>query len=231
MRILLYQQKLIGKIPQEDEKKILDLEPDFLCLPEYFFHPEIIDFKEAIVYLKSLSKRVNSLIIGGSTVTEVNGLKYNSCYLANMGEIIGEYRKVHLFHREAGRITPGNSYPIFTFNHLRIGILICADVLYPDSWQSLAAKGVDLIFIPTFSPYKEEDAQAKFQRDEEIFVSGARQTQALVVKVCGIGMYKGHRIQGRSLIADPAGILWRVKPEEEGQVHIKLFEYPFTKSV
>jgi predicted amidohydrolase len=73
-----------------------------------------------------------------------------------------------------------------------------------------------IAFVPTASPYRPgESVSDKYERDRFIFVEGARKMGCPVVKTCGVGTTFGHRIQGRSLIATPEGVLKRAEPDQE----------------
>ena len=37
-KITIYQQELLGRIPEKDVEIIRNEKPDYVCLPEYFFH-------------------------------------------------------------------------------------------------------------------------------------------------------------------------------------------------
>jgi len=77
------------------------------------------------------------------------------------------------------------------------------------------------VFIPTTSPYRPEDSLSqKHDRDQKYFVAGAEVAGAYVVKTCGAGSIFGHRLQGRSLIAAPWGVVNRVEPLDEDSVRI-----------
>lgn len=223
-RILIYQQKLLGKIPENDFDKIKALKANYTCLPEYFFHSDVITYNDAMRQMQYLSKELNLVLIGGTTVLSENNKLFNTSYIFDRGKEIGHYKKINLFHKEIGKITPGNEYKVFEVNNVNIGILICADVLHQDAWQKMALLKPNIIFIPTFSPYKEESIKEKFMRDEKIYVSGAKICGCPVIKVCGIGTYHDTKIQGRSLAVDKNSIIWRVAPEDEDKSIMKLIE-------
>jgi predicted amidohydrolase len=149
---------------------------------------------------------------------EKEGLGYhNACHIFNDGKHIGAYRKVHptAGERDIG-ISPGDNYKVFDIQGLRLGVLICADVLYPQSFETLAELQPDLIAIPTTSPFRYDDtAEQKHRRDMEIYVAGARKTGAYVLKTCGVGHLMGKRLQGRSLICNGDGIIASISAPKE----------------
>lgn len=222
--IVLYQQKLFTEIPEDDIRIIKDYHPDFVCLPEYFFHPDFISYEHSLDVMKSLSIELNTILIGGTTVVYENEQMYNTSYIFNKGQKVGRYKKINLYEKELEKITPGDTYKIFEIGGIRVGVLICADVLYRDAWENMKGLNPDIIFIPTFSPFKEETIENKFKRDEDIFVTGAKLCHATIIKTCSIGTFKTTKLQGRSLAASPSGIIWRTDPANEHKKIIKYLE-------
>jgi len=208
--------------------------PDILAFPEYYF----VDFRDESVIasharrekiflrLKEWSSGFNCILIGGSLVEQVDGRFVNRCYVFNKGEIVGHYDKIHPYDNEGrGLIAPGTEYRVFEMDGLRIGILICADVLYPSSFANLRGLRPDLVFAPTTSPYRpNESSSDKFDRDMRIFAVGARAAQAFIIKVSASGSIAGHPLQGRSLIAAPGKILWRIDPSDEDKPALVIAE-------
>lgn len=95
-------------------------------------------------------------------------------------------------------------------------MLICADALDSRLFNRLFDNGVDITFIPTVSPYRpHETILEKYRRDDDIYVDGAQRSASYVVKACGVGSIFGNRLQGRSLIASPHGVLKRIEPQAE----------------
>jgi len=199
--------------------------PDILALPEYFFVGKNDDNvlvssfnRDRIVdRLLEISGKLKCILIGGSLVEHIEGCFFNRSYIFDSGEIIGHYDKIHPFDNEGrGLINPGIEYKVFTVRGVKIGIMICADVLYPSSFYNIRGLTPDLIFVPTTSPYrKDESPTAKFKRDMRLFGDGARVSDSYIFKVCASGWIARHRVQGRSLIASPGKIEWRIDPEDE----------------
>ncbi len=224
IKAVIYQQKLLAEIPFQDYEAIKNLKAEHVCLPEYFFHPEIISYQESLSKMEEYSRDFNCTLIGGTTVLEENERRYNTCYIYHKSKQMGSYRKINLFYRELGKITPGDKFSTFSVNGINIGLMICADALSEGAWEQMSRLNPDIIYMPTFSPYKKETAQDKFKRDEEIYVRGAKTCNCPVVKTCCIGTFHDAKLQGRSLAATPEGILWRVMPEDENKKIIKLLE-------
>ncbi len=164
---------------------------------------------------------MDTVLIGGTVVEKVGRQYFNTSYVFDRGEEAARYSKVHLFRGEIrSGLTPGREFKAFDVRGVRVGLLICADVLYPDSFLAMKGFGCDIVFVPTTSPFKEETVETKYGRDQEIFVQGARTAGAYVAKCCAVGTIFGSHLQGRSLVASPSGIVRRVQPDEESATMI-----------
>ncbi len=221
--IILYQKPLGIEIPHSDISEMKNFNPDFICFPEYFFIDRSVGHrsqtkenqKKQIERIRSLSSRLDCVVIGG-TMPEIAGDKlYNTSFLFESGKFIGYYRKKNLFAPEKGRITPGEKYKTFNARGITFGVLICADVLHNNSFAFMRENNAKIIFSPTFSPRKTETVEEKFKRDKDIYVRGASISGAIIVKVCGVKSDYIDFIQARSLIADPERIIYRVTPDQE----------------
>lgn len=198
---------------------------DLLCLPEYFFvvegvrHPrEMVGRRRTILtQLEAYSRRLAGIVVGGTLIEQEGNRLYNTCHIFDSGRYVGFYRKRHpTSHEQAGGISPGDEFKVFDIRGFRLGVLICADVLHPDSFLALAKLQPELIAVPTVSPYLEDDTiENKYRRDQDLFVAGAKTANAYILKACGVGDLMGERLQGRSLICSPQGILQRVNPRAE----------------
>lgn len=199
--------------------------PDIIAFPEYFF---IEPDENSVIHsayrknqildqLRRWSADFQCAIVGGSLVVKEKHVCYNRTYVLNKGVIVGHYDKIHLYINEGrGRLTAGTDYKVFDVDKRRLGVLICADVLYSESFANIAVMKPDLIIIPTTSPYIfGETAEQKFNRDKKLFENGAAITKSLICKVSACGSLLGRRLQGRSLIAAPGRILWRIQPGDE----------------
>ena len=214
--------------------KLLSENPDILALPEYFF---VATADESVVassfrreniigQLRELSSVLGCILVGGSIVEHVAGDFYNRSYLLDSGQVIGYYDKIHPYDNEGqGLVKEGIEYKVFDVRGIRIGLLICADVLYRGSFENIRGLRPDLIFVPTTSPYRRnESASVKFARDRRIFARGAGRSDSIIFKVCASGSIASHRLQGRSLVASPEKILWRIEPEFEDKAALIIAE-------
>ena len=84
----------------------------------------------------------------------VHGDKYmnDAVLIDRQGEVVGIYAKIHpvvqgsAFDSLELGVTPGSEVPVFETDFGRIGIQICFDVMYPEPWAELKAKGAEMVF-------------------------------------------------------------------------------------
>ncbi len=225
VKVIAMQARMGRELSLAEKIRVFRERPDFVCLPEYWLLDETIgDFQRAalrrveqVSYLTALSDQLATCLIGG-TVIEAEGARlFNSCPVINRGSVLGRYRKRHPVTNEAARgINPGTDELVLDVDGVRIGVMVCGDVFHPERYDDQARRQVDIVFIPTTSPYRAGDSQAmKNERDHKYFVEGARRSGAYAVKTCGVGDLLGRPLQGRSLIAAPWGILSRIDSRHE----------------
>ncbi len=224
-------QARIGKpLGLQEKIHIFKQRPDFVCLPEYYllddsiedYHRAALRKVEFLKYLERLSDELSTCLIGGTVVEAEQDRLYNSCYIFNRGLALGRYRKRFPVRGErAAGISPGSQNLVLDFEGTKLAVMICGDVFYPEVFTELAAAEVDLIFVPTTSPFRPDDSLSrKRDRDNRYFISGAEVSGSYVVKVCGVGAVLDKSLQGRSLIAAPWGVVSRVDLGGENQERI-----------
>jgi predicted amidohydrolase len=83
--------------------------------------------------------------------------------IGRKGEVVGIYRKIHLAvptgsDSMEGGTTPGKDAQVFQCDFGKLGIQICFDMDFDDSWQELERQGADLVVWPTQSPQTAQPA-------------------------------------------------------------------------
>ena len=132
-----------------------------LALTGYFFKniEEIIPLGQTIDgelsrELAAIAKEGSKAIITGF-LERSNDRFFNSSLAFNsQGELVGHYRKIHLFYFEKQVFTRGNlGFPVFDLKTrngvVRTGMLICYDWRFPEAARSLALHGAELIAMPS----------------------------------------------------------------------------------
>jgi predicted amidohydrolase len=69
--------------------------------------------------------------------------------LGRQGEILGKFYKIQLPAIERWTVTRGDSFPVFTTEFGKVGILICYDFAFPEISRCLALNGAEILFCPT----------------------------------------------------------------------------------
>lgn len=99
------------------------------------------------------------IVFGMPTKQKVESIIYNSAVMVGpTGELIGEYRKIHLKGEERMAFRSGLKYPVFETEVGMVGLLIGYDLAFPEAARSLALDGAELILACCAweSPHNEE---------------------------------------------------------------------------
>jgi len=225
VKVVAVQSKLGDTLSLEERLFIFKQKPNFVCLPEYSFISENISnfsraalaAKDHLKYMQALSEALSTVLVGGSIVEGGGDSLYNSTYLFQQGYNVGKYRKLNPVAGEIEKgILPGDKLFITKIEGVKIALLICADALNINLFETLKSEAVDIIFIPTTSPFRfGEKKIEKFKRDNDIFLRAAQAAGSFIVKTCGVGTLFNKPLQGRTLIVAPWGFIKRVDPISE----------------
>lgn len=173
---------------------------------EAFAVSEVIPGGPTIIKWESLAKEKNIYIVGGISELEADSL-YNAAVLIGPDGFIGKYRKLHLWDREKLWYEPGDQgLPLFNTKIGRIGMMICYDMFFHETWRIFAAKGADIVCCPVNLP-----KIAVLPDDLETFgplnAQVAAYDNALSVIVANrVGTERGTVFVGRSMISGVLGI-------------------------
>src|SRR6266567_2268977 len=107
--------------------------------------------KRMLERLGSAAARHHMYLVVCSDCSEGDGGTYNtSFFLGRDGQEIGRYHKVCPTWGESGARQRGDKFPVFTTPDLgTAGMLICYDLVVPETARCLALQGADIIFFPT----------------------------------------------------------------------------------
>jgi len=105
-----------------------------------------------------IARTHNMALLYGYPEQGAEGALHNSAVLIGPdGHIQANYRKTHLFgDMERAIFTPGTQPAVLaTIAGIKIGVLICYDVEFPEMVRGLALRGADLVAVPTalMQPY------------------------------------------------------------------------------
>jgi predicted amidohydrolase len=103
----------------------------------------------ASVMMSKKAKEYGMYIVSGLYSWEGDTLKNIAVLYDRQGSLQGIYEKVQLpdSETEAGAV-PGTTFPVFTTDFGKIGILICWDIAFPEISRILALNGAEILFCP-----------------------------------------------------------------------------------
>lgn len=156
-----------------------------------------------------------AVIAGMLEATHGSAKDYNTVIVADStGRQLGLYRKIHLYDafgfRESDTYLPGPSQlpPVFDIGGLRVGVLTCYDLRFPEAFRWVVDAGAELVALPAAwiaGPDKEAHwatLLAARAIENTVYLAGADQT--------------GPVCCGHSAIVDPAGIAIGAATEAPG---------------
>ncbi|MBY9020170.1 MAG: acyltransferase [Candidatus Lokiarchaeota archaeon] len=151
----------ITKNFEQVENLLQDTKADLIVLPELFATGyTFISKKEAesmaesteentALFLMDLAKKTGAVVVGGFIEKDGDQI-YNSSMIVSDNEVLGTYRKIHLYYKEKLWFSPGNKpLKLFEAKNASIGIMICFDWFFPETVRSLTLLGADIIAHPS----------------------------------------------------------------------------------
>jgi len=173
---------------------------------EAFNLAESIDEGYSVRSWKKVAEERNIYIVSG--ITEIDGEKlYNSAVLIGPNGLIGKYRKLHLWEEEFLWFEPGNlGLPVFDTPIGRIGIIICYDMWFPETYSILAAQGADIVCIPTNWVTIDTLPDNMKNFGPVLAMAAAHSNGIFIAAADRVGVERGMEFPGRSLIVRTAGI-------------------------
>ncbi len=176
--------------------------------------------------LATLARELGIFLLGGSILEEIPGSHkaFNTSLLFGpKGEILACYRKIHLFDvdlkegvstRESDTREFGAEVVVAETELCPMGLTVCYDLRFPELYRALAAKGAQLIFVP--SAFTAFTGQAHW---EPLLRARAIENQAYVVAPDQFGKSpKSFTTHGHSMIIDPWGKILAELPDGPGIV-------------
>ncbi len=169
---------------------------------------------ESVAAMSRWAREHGSVLVGGS-ITELpagGGKLPNTCFVFDgTGALVAAYRKIHLFDVDAGGVVyresdsdaAGDEPVLAEVGGLRIGLIICYDVRFPELYRVLALGGAQLV---TGKDHWEPLLRAR-AIENQCYVAAAAQT--------GTVFPDKPAAYGRSLIVDPWGVVLATAGDEE----------------
>lgn len=230
MKIAIYQMDIIAGNPEQNRNKVSQWfkdvctqeKPDVVVLPEMwttaYTLPELNDYSDvkcepSAAFLKNLAKQYKVNIIGGSVANKKDGKFYNTAFVVNRdGQLVHQYDKIHLVpmlnedrYLEGGK----NKVQSFSLDGIKMGVIICYDLRFPELARKLALDGVQVLYIVAEWPSPRIDHWKTLQRARAI------ENQMFVVSSNRVGHYDGVEFGGSSMVVDPWGNVVKLGSEDQ----------------
>lgn len=202
------------------EKAVAAYKPDFIVFPEIFMSHFPTGSDRALC-LSTAQKLDGPFVTGMRALARKHGLwmvfgmnektedpaddrNYNTSVMLNAaGEIVGIYRKTHLYdafgYKESNDFKPGDKFfePVDTpFG--KIGLFVCYEVRFPEVARYQTSKGADIIIMPT--AWMRGDLKSLHFRT--LITARAIENTVYMVACDQIGL----NCIGESVVVDPMGV-------------------------
>lgn len=155
----------------------------------------------AVSYIAGKAAEFNVYVVFGMPVKEkVESILFNAAVVIGPdGELLGDYRKLHLQGEERLAFRPGYRLPIFDTEFGGLGVMIGWDMAFPEVARSLALDGADLIVAPSAWTADQMDAWRAYT------ASRACENAMYVAAANRVGQEPSYVFGGESLLVGPRG--------------------------
>ncbi|UQS17804.1 carbon-nitrogen hydrolase family protein [Pseudomonas sp. HS6] len=166
--------------------------------------------------IQAAARERNIAVVIGMAEND-SGRFYNTTLLISPEGIALKYRKTHLWASDRGVFEAGDRYATCLWNGVRVGLLICYDIEFPESARALAQLGAELLIVTNgnMDPYGPTHRTAIMARAQE------NQAFALMVNRVDAGD-DGLMFAGGSALVDPLGAVLFEAGREEGRFSVEL---------
>lgn len=220
MKYAIYQTEIVPADPEANRQKIGDWvreqvrhdKPDTIVLPEMWNTGYALselegtadrDAEPTTSFLSELAKTHDINIIGGSIGNKRGDKFYNTSLVFNRsGRLVYEYDKIHLVPmlNEHHYLTGGKKRAqIFELDNIKMGLIICYDLRFPELARKLALEGAQVLHIVAEWP------SARSEHWKYLQIARAIENQLFVVSCNIVGSNDDTKFAGASMIIDPWG--------------------------
>jgi len=183
---------------------------------------EPLESGESVEAMARWARTFGVTLVGGSITERREGrekLSNTCCLFDPEGTLVAVYRKIHLFdvevgghvYRESEAEEPGTEPVVAPAEDWNVGLTVCYDLRFPELYRILALAGAELVTVPAhFTTPTGRDHWHVLLRARAI------ENQSYVAAAGQVGeTLPGRPAYGRSLVADPWGVVLAQAPDEE----------------
>jgi predicted amidohydrolase len=140
-------------------------------------------------------------------ICERDGAKlFNSAVLIGPAGYIGTFRKVHLWNEENLYFEPGDlGIPVFHTAIGRVGMAICYDGWFPETYRLAALQGADIVCVPTNWVPIPGQAEGREAMANILAMAAAHSNSIYIACADRVGTERGQPFEGQSLIVGHTG--------------------------
>lgn len=163
--------------------------------------------------VRNLCKQHGIYVVLGFPEDGQDGNYYiSSALIDDKGEVLGLYRKIHLFDEEKCYFQPGSTFEVIETPLGSIGMMICFDVEFPEIARALKLMGADLIVIANANMHP-------YEMHHHIFARSRAMENEIPVIICNrLGKEGELNFCGDSMVIDATGnVLLALKDKEQAQ--------------
>ena len=170
--------------------------------------------------MRNLAVKKGVYLHTGSFVEKEANAYYNtSLLLSPKGEIIGKYRKIHLFgykSLETQILTPGSSISVVDTPFAKVGMATCFDLRFPELFRAMVDQGAQYFLVCSAWPYPRSEAWIMLNRVR------ALENQAYLISSNACGINGQSQFVGHSMVIDPWGTILAGAGDEEMTVRTRV---------
>jgi predicted amidohydrolase len=154
------------------------------------------------------------MVTVGSLPELDNGTVYNTAYVIDKGELVGSYRKLHLFStmREDQFLGSGEQSLVAETSVGKLGIAICYDLRFPELFRKLALEGAEIICLPAEWPKPRQEHWKTLLRARAI------ENQLFVIAANCCGIQGKLDFFGLSQLISPLGNILQIAAEDNTEL-------------
>jgi predicted amidohydrolase len=161
------------------------------------------------------------IVFGMVSKEKVESILYNSAIVIGPdGELLGEYRKLHLPGEERLAFRPGFRLPVFEATFGPIGVLLGWDLAFPEAARSLALDGAEVLCVCASWGHPPAQDRELFVPEWQTYVHARAMENAFYVAASNrIGEEYSYHFFGDSRVVGPRGETYAYIEEELSEAY------------
>jgi predicted amidohydrolase len=168
---------------------------------------------QVLATLSEITRRLKMVVVGSLPEMDA-GKIYNTAYVVDRGELVGRYRKLHLFStmQEDRFLAAGDQALTVDTSAGRLGVAICYDLRFPELFRKLALEGAEMICVPAEWPKPRQEHWNALIRARAI------ENQLFLIAANCCGVQGKLDFFGHSQLVSPLGHLLAYADAEETEL-------------